>query len=245
MSLVSAQRDAILALVWKLLDRVRIPLGVASVIALAYLGYVFLARHSATVHFEERQKAGEPTAEQNAKFSQTYGGSPVKILAFYAGDAGILDDQSTTMCYGVINAKSVKLDPPVVDVYPALNRCVPIAPKHDTKYVLTAVGADGKTVTAEFSIAVGPDTAKLPRITDFHVVKHTVEDGRHYVIIGFAFQNASKVMLDPPVAPILEDSAPFGQWTVTPDKTTTYTLTVMDKSGHKASKQLTVEIPGK
>jgi hypothetical protein len=30
---------------------------------------------------------------------------------------------------------------------------------------------------------------------------------------------------------------------VTPDKTTTYTLTVTDKKGRTASKQLTVEVP--
>jgi hypothetical protein len=50
-------------------------------------------------------------------------------------------------------------------------------------------------------------------------------------------------MIDPPVFGKLEDSAPFGQWVVTPDKTTTYTLTVIDKKGRKASKQLRLEVP--
>jgi hypothetical protein len=228
----------------------QIPLGVATVIAVAYLGYVWLARRSATEHYEARTKLAEPTEDQKAKFSDTYGGSAVKILQFYARDGAVTEDQGTVMCYGVLNAKSVRVEPPVADFYPALNRCIDISPKHDTKYVMTAVGGDGKTATAEFTVAVRGDaargdTARLPRITDFHVSKHTVEDGRHYVTLSFAFENASKVMMEPPVVPALEDSAPFGQWTVTPEKTTTYTLIVMDKKGHKASKQLTVEVPGK
>jgi len=224
---------------------VQIPLGVATAIALLYLGYVLLARHTASERFAERNKASEPTEKQKSKFLGTYGGSAVKILQFYARDPEIFDDQSTVICYGVVNAKSVKIDPPVADVYPALNRCVDAAPRHDTKYTLTAEGNDGKTVTAEFTLAVKPDVGNRPRITEFEVTKHTVEQGRHYFTIAFAFQNASSVRMDPPEMPALEDSAPFGKWVVAPEKTTTYTLTVADKKGHKATKQLTVEVPGK
>jgi hypothetical protein len=131
----------------------------------------------------------------------------------------------------------------VATVYPALNRCVEAAPQHDTKYTLTAEGNDGQTVTAEFTLAVKPDLANRPRITDFRVTKHTFEQGRHYFTIAFAFANARTVTIDPPVFSPLVDSAPFGQWVVTPEATTTYTLTVMDKKGRKASKQLTVEVP--
>lgn len=92
-------------------------------------------------------------------------------------------------------------------------------------------------------MAVKPDLANRPRINTFQVTKHTFEQGRHYFTIDFAFANASTVTIDPPVFAPLEDSAPFGQWVVTPEKTTTYTLTVMDKKGRKASKQLTVEVP--
>ncbi|HUB80984.1 MAG TPA: hypothetical protein VMB03_19400 [Bryobacteraceae bacterium] len=227
------------------LKQLQIPLGVATVIALVYLGYVVAARHMARQHLAERQQAAGPTEEQKSKFLGTYGGSAVKILQFYARDPEILDGQSTVICYGVVNAKSVRMDPAVADVYPALNRCVDAAPRHDTKYTLTADGNDGKTVTAEFTLAVKPDAGNRPRITKFEVTKHTVEQGRHYFTIAFAFENASSVRVDPPDMPALEDSAPFGQWVVAPQKTTTYTLTVMDKKGHKASKQLTVEVPGK
>jgi len=233
------------AILREFLKHAPIPLGVASIVALAYLGYVLLARHAADRRLAARHRVEEPSAEQESKFLDTYGGSAVKILQFYARDGEILDDQSTVICYGVVNAKSVRIDPPVAEVYPALNRCVEVAPQRDTTYTLTAEGKDGRTLTAAFTLAVKPDLANRPRITDFRVVKHSFEEGRHYFTVAFAFQNASQVRVDPPDIPALEDSAPFGQWVVAPEKTTTYTLTVMDKKGRKATRQLTVEVPKK
>lgn len=243
MSLDSARSRCYPAHVWELFKRAQIPLRVAAVIALAYLGYVFLARRTADQRYAESHQLTGPSAEQNAKFASTYGGSALKITQFLARDAVIVEDQTTVLCYGVLNAKSVRIEPPVGDIYPALNRCVDVSPQHDTKYTLTAEGNDGKTATAEFTLAVKPDLENLPRITSFKVTRHRVEQGKHYFDIAFEFANASKVTIDPPVFSPLEDSAPFGQWMVAPDKTTTYTLTVMDKKGRKASRQLTVEVP--
>jgi hypothetical protein len=229
--------------VWQLLKRAEIPLRVGAAIAAIYLGYVLLARHTADLRWAAHQNRGQPSAEQKAKFAATYGGSALKILQFYARDGVVTQDQSTVICYGVLNAKSVRIDPPVAGVYPALNRCVDIAPEHDTKYTLTAEGSDGGTATAEFTLAVKPDVANRPRINSFEVVKHTSEQGKHYFTIAFAFANARRVTIDPPVFSPLEDSAPFGQWMVAPEATTTYTLTVTNDKGRKASRQLTVEVP--
>ena len=243
MSLVSRRPRWYPALVWQLLKRAEIPLRVGAAITVAYLGYVLLARYTSDRRWAARQNNGQLSAEQNAKFAATYGGSAVKILQFYAREGSITDDQSTVICYGVVNAKSVRIEPAVAGVYPALNRCVDVSPQHDTKYTMTAEGSDGHTATAEFTLAVRPDLENRPRITSFEVVKHSLESGKHYFTIGFAFQNARTVMIDPPVFSTIEDSAPFGQWVVTPETSTTYTLTVMDKKGRKASRQLRVEVP--
>ncbi|MEI9975042.1 MAG: hypothetical protein WDO73_25130 [Ignavibacteriota bacterium] len=129
------------------------------------------------------------------------------------------------------------------EVYPALNRCLDVSPARDTKYTLTAEGADGKSTSAEFTLSVGPDVENLPRISSFKVTKHTVEQGKHYFKIAWEFTNARTVSIDPPVFGTLHDQAPFGEWLVSPDKTTTYTLTVVDQKGRRASKQLIVEVP--
>jgi hypothetical protein len=242
MSLVSSGVEWYAALVWQLLKRAQIPLRIAAVIALVYLGYVMLARHTSNQRWTAtHQTPSDPDAA--AKFDTTYGGSAVKILQFYARDGVITDDQGTIICYGVVNAKSLRIDPPTESVYPALNRCLDVAPKHDTKYTLTATGNDGQTATAEFTVAVKPDEENLPKITEFQVIKHTVDAGKHYFTIQWAFANANKLAIDPPVFGPQVDAAPSGTWMVAPESTTTYTLTVTNPKGRKASKKLTVDVP--
>lgn len=243
MSLVSVAARCYPALVWRLLKRAQIPLRVGAIAAAAYLGYVMLARHTANQRWMERQRSTQPRSGFDSKLAAIYGGSAVKILQFYARESVITEHQSTVICYGVVNAKSVRIDPPLAGVYPALNKCTEVAPEHDTKYTLTAEGKDGQSETAAFTLVVKPDLANRPRITKFQVVKHSFEEGRHYFTIDFQFENASRVTIDPPVFSAIEDSAPSGQWLVAPETSTTYTLTVMDKKGRKASKQLTVEVP--
>ncbi|MGA3018278.1 MAG: hypothetical protein ABSF62_14260 [Bryobacteraceae bacterium] len=223
------------------LRRVEIRLGVAAAIVLVYLLYVFLARHNA-----DRRFSGQHAAFSDAATSArdaAYGGTGVRILQFYARDGVLYEGKSTVICYGLANAKSVTIDPPFPQgVYVAFNRCVEAAPKRDTTYVLAAEGEDGKTVSASFTIRVQADPESLPRITSFAIDKHVVEKGRHIYTLAFAFQNGKDVSIDPPVFSPIEDSAPFGQFFVAPDKTTTYTLTVAGKFGHKAQKKLTIEV---
>jgi hypothetical protein len=228
---------------WQLLKRAEIPLRVGAIIAAAYLGYVFLARHTTNQRWADRQKSAQPAPDP--KFEATYGGTAVKILQFYAREGAITEGESTVICYGVVNAKSVKIEPPVSGVQVALSNCVSAQPEHDTQYTLTAEGNDGKTVTAAFTLAVKPEPDSIPRITAFQVVKHSLELGHHYFTIAFRFQNARQVSIDPPVFSPLEDSAPFGQFVVVPEATTTYTLTVVGKKGRKATRKLTVEVPPK
>ena len=230
---------------WQFLKRAEIPLRVAAVIAAAYIGYVLLARHTSDQHWTDRQKHAQaaPDAAQEAKFEATYGGTAVKILQFFAREGTITEGQGTVICYGLVNAKSVKIEPPVDGVHVALNNCVAVQPEHDTKYTMTAEGNDGQTATAAFTLSVKPDPGNIPKITAFQVVKHSLDLGRHYFTVAFRFQNARTVSIDPPVFSTIEDSAPFGQFVVVPETTTTYTLTVVGKKGRKAQKQLTIEVP--
>jgi hypothetical protein len=228
---------------WHLLQRAAIPLRIAAILAVVYLGYVFMARRSTDRRWEDSQKRTQPVADP--KFEATYGGAAVKILQFYVRDSAILEDQSTVICYGVLNARAVRIEPPVEGVHPALSNCVTVEPEHDTGYTLTAEGKDGQTVTAGLTVAVKPDPATLPKVTTFQAIKHSYEQGRHYFTIVFRFENANTVSIDPPVFSPLKDSAPFGQWMVSPEKTTTYTLTVTGKKGRTARKQLVIEVPPK
>src|ERR1700689_2305180 len=103
------------------------------------------------------QKAPAPAAD------------PVKILAFYPRDGVVTEGGNTLLCYGVSNAASVRIDPPVDGVSPALSRCVEIRPKGESRYTLTATGSDGKTVSHSVSVRTGVDTSSLPKITSFQI----------------------------------------------------------------------------
>lgn len=218
---------------------IRVLLRVTVAIAAVYVAWVFWGRYRSN----HRGAAGpdEQQAGRNAAFLHTYGGTEVKILQFYARDGNLSQGSPTVLCYGVVNARSVRIEPPVEGVTPALSRCVEVAPVKDTRYTLTAEGEDGRVIRESFLLPVRADQATLPRITSFRISSHKTEGTRQIFVLAFADQNGEDISIDPPVFPTLH-GAPGGQFAVSPDKTTTYTLTVTGKFGHKASKSLTVEV---
>jgi hypothetical protein len=210
--------------------------------AVVYLGWTFLARHLADERWTHRLRSPASNGSREANFQRTYGGSSLKILQFYARDGVLLEGHRTVICYGVLNARAVRMDPPIAALTPSLNRCIEAAPDRDTRYTLTAESAAGLTLSSSFEIAVKPDPADLPRITYFRAEKPRLEDGRHIFRLAFGQENGDLVEIDPPVFPALH-GAPLGQFYVAPRQTTTYTLTVTGKRGRQAKRALTVEVP--
>ena len=196
------------------------------------------ARQCAIAAFLLSAACSSPPVPQKAPAAD-----PVKINAFYPRDLTVTEGGMTLLCYGVSNAKSVRIDPPVDGVSPSLTRCVEVRPTRETRYTLTAVGADGQAVSQSVTIGIGSDTAALPKIASFRI-DGTQKDyaGKTVFSLSFAAQNAEEISINPPVFPTLHGS-PSGQFSVKPDKTTTYTLSVKGKNGHVAQKQLTVEVP--
>jgi hypothetical protein len=135
------------------MGRLAIPLKVGAIVVAAYLGYVFLARYTSNQRWEARQRKQEAP---NPAFEATYGGTAVKILQFYARDTTVIRGQETLLCYGVLNAQAVRIEPPVEDVHVALSHCVTVQPERDTRYTITAEGKDGQTASAALMLAVKP-----------------------------------------------------------------------------------------
>jgi len=80
-------------------------------------------------------------------------GTVLKIQGFYAENGALARGDKTLLCYGVVHATTVKIDPPVGDVWPSLSRCIEIAPVKTTRYKLTA--GDGKdSVTQTVDVIV-------------------------------------------------------------------------------------------
>jgi hypothetical protein len=81
---------------------------------------------------------------------------PVRILQFYASVGSVVMGQKAQLCYGVENAKTVRISPPVSDTYPSSNRCLEINPDRTTHYMILAEGFDGRVATQSFTLAVLP-----------------------------------------------------------------------------------------
>jgi len=136
----------------------RVSLLAATGLAVLWCGWVMYQRYSARREWETRlHPTADPTAV--AQFNKVYGGSEVKILNFYAtavAEAG----ETTLLCYGVLNAKAVRIDPPVEGVYPTAGKCVEVGPEKETRYTLTAEDAAGHSVSASLTLPVKAESVK-------------------------------------------------------------------------------------
>jgi hypothetical protein len=126
------------------------------VIGALYAGGVLFFRWES--NREADQRAAEKLAQEKTVEAQraveSLGGTQFAILNFYVTPKSIRPGQSTQLCYGVSNAKDVRLDPPAGAVWPSVSRCVAASPKKDTTYTLTAVDGQGNTKTATLTVQV-------------------------------------------------------------------------------------------
>lgn len=106
------------------------------------------------IDYRAKQKAAAEQRENAARSVEMMGGNKFDILNFYAAPGAVRHGDSFQLCYGVSNAASVKLDPPVGSVWPSLSRCISVTPKKTATYTLTAVDSAGHTKTASLTVTV-------------------------------------------------------------------------------------------
>jgi threonine/homoserine/homoserine lactone efflux protein len=120
------------------------------------VAWIFYSRWQTnrTIDRQAKQKAAAEQRENAARTVELMGGSNFDILNFYAAPGAVRRGDSFQLCYGVSNAASVKLDPPVASVWPSLSRCVSVTPKKTTTYTLTAMDSGGHSKTATLTVTV-------------------------------------------------------------------------------------------
>lgn len=130
--------------------------SVAVVLALAYAGWTLLSRRHATRLNE--QAVQDEKAKADRKIVQVYGDGHLKVLTFYASPPVLKRGEKGLLCYGVANAKYVRIDPhtdPSVEaLMPSLSRCLEVSPKVSTEYTLTAQDTAGKSESRSVAIRV-------------------------------------------------------------------------------------------
>ena len=161
---------------------------------------------------------GKPTAAEKSGSSPGSQTSP-KISAFYASPDKVEAGEKALLCYTTESATKVRLNPPVADVWPALTRCVEVTPKTETTYTLTAEDASGKSVSQSATITIG---ASKPKLTDLWVSSLEIVPPEKTVTFCYTVQHSTGILLEPTG---WRSTTPKSCIQLTPEKTTTYTIT--------------------
>jgi hypothetical protein len=186
-----------------------------------------------------------PTPRSNTEVSKT-AAAPVKILRFYAGSSQVGRGESLKLCYGVENAGSVRIEPPVEQLKPRYNRCIDVTPERTTTYRLVAEGLDGGTASESVTVEVvaasqaRPAVAESTRLfTTIFMSAAEVKSGQSATLC-YGAPEAASVSIEPAV----QELKPGNRFCfmVTPSQTTTYVLTAQSKDGRRETERLTVKV---
>jgi hypothetical protein len=121
--------------------------------AVGYLAWILDSRLRSERELE--QKAAAERREGDRRTVDMLGGNRFDILNFYASPPVIRRGDSVQLCYGVSNAKEVRLEPkPDAGVWPSFSRCITVSPKKTTAYTLTAEDASGNTKAVTLEVKV-------------------------------------------------------------------------------------------
>ncbi len=128
----------------------------ALAIAALVVGSIIFSRWEANRDIEKRAKEerAQKQQEQDRIALEQLGGKELAIQNFYATPGVIRRGETVQLCYGVANAKTVKLEPQSNPVWPSYSRCVEVTPTKTTTYTLTISDAAGNTKTQSLEVKV-------------------------------------------------------------------------------------------
>lgn len=160
-----------------------------------------------------------------------------KIQFFYLNPSVLRDGMPSQLCYGVVDATEVKLDPPVDRVWPSISRCIEVKPARSTVYTLTALNQDGVSVTAKAEATLGPPAV---RILEVSVNSLEVDKGEAFPFCVKA-RNAKSWQLS--AGEWRTPPGPEGGCAVDhPQRTTTYTITAVGALGETDTERVTARV---
>jgi hypothetical protein len=125
-------------------------------IAILVVGWILYSRWADNRRIEARlaEERAEKQRESDRQALEQFGGKELAIQNFYVSPGVIHPGESARLCYGVANAKTVKIEPETEPVWPSYGHCLNVSPKKDTTYTLAATDAEGKSVTQSVEVQV-------------------------------------------------------------------------------------------
>jgi hypothetical protein len=120
------------------------------------VAWIFLSRWQENLSIERRsrEEKSRKQLEDDRVALEQLGGKELAIQSFYASPGAIHKGESVQLCYGVANAKTLKLEPQPNAVWPSYARCVSVSPAKSTTYTLTISDASGNTKTQSVQVKI-------------------------------------------------------------------------------------------
>ena len=165
----------------------------------------------------------------------------VKINLFESNKTSVGLGETVLLSWKISNGKSVRIlgIEKEDDVIRPLEGNLEVWPFKTTTYILEATGLNGEIATESITINVKETTH--PEILSFVSNNYTISKGE-MITLTWNTKNAVKCTLETSTGLSLKDRKPNGLISVTPNKTTTFTLIAIDASGNEKKKSLTITI---
>lgn len=151
-----------------------------------------IAALSLAVRLLERMEQPATPVQKQAAVPPELNTAEVRILNFYAPRAPERG-RPFTLCYGVVNAVKVEMDPPLAELFPSISRCVEATLQKDTRATLTAYGRDGRAVQVQIDL---PVREPPPEILFVDVSSREVRRGDRFTIC-YGVRDAARVRVEP------------------------------------------------
>lgn len=152
--------------------------------------------------------AGPPTEAAAPDVPEEFLSPHLRILMFYSAELRPPLGRPATVCYGVVNAESVRLDPPLAKLSPSPSRCFAVTVDRPRMLTLTATGKDGQQAVAAFRLG---SKSQRPVVTSLQLSTFTPKRGGE-VTLCYGTRFADGVRLLPEGPPLVPASRHCFSW---------------------------------
>jgi hypothetical protein len=126
---------------------------VGVVIAILYLAWTFYSRHLSDEQAAQ-DLAAKKQAQRQHEADLIFGSGEVKIVSYSVDKASMALGESADLCYGVVNATKVVIEPHLEDSKPSSYHCLTVSPKATTTYTITASNDKGESKSLSVTVKV-------------------------------------------------------------------------------------------
>jgi len=131
---------------------------------LGFLVYIMVDGMPALVRFRMLLEA-PPPPKYFEPFTWVDPSKGLRILNFYGYPAESTPGAAVSLCFGVAGAMAVRIEPPIAELKPSLNRCLEDRPRRTTRYTLIATDDAGheRRLSFELPVKAAPLYTRKPR----------------------------------------------------------------------------------